>query len=306
MKTPHSAMRYGVSFAMLSSERGVERLHVKKRWFVSLGIIVLGGWFLYQENNTIETTSLTITSKQLPVAFDGYKIVQVADLHGKSFDSKQQKLIRQINQAEPDLIVMTGDLIDSRRNGEEAALILMKQLTAKYPVYFVTGNHEVRRNLTLLPMLEEIGVQILRNTAVPVTYKGADITLLGIDDPTTTRWSEGLQEPDGIRKSLDTAEKNTDSSAFKLLLAHRPEYLSLYAERKVDLVLSGHAHGGQIRLPFTDGLYAPGQGFFPKRTAGRYKIDPTQLVVSRGLGNSLFPFRLFNRPEIVVVTLKSN
>ena len=280
-------------------------MHVKKRWFVSFGIIVLGGWFLYQENNTIETTSLTITSKQLPAAFDGYKIVQVADLHGKSFDSKQQKLIRQIDQAEPNLIVMTGDLIDSRRNGEEAALILMKQLTAKYAVYFVTGNHEVRRNLTLLPKLEEIGVQLLRNTAVPLTYQGADITLLGIDDPTTTRWSEGLQEPDGIRKSLDTAEKNTDPSAFKLLLAHRPEYLPLYAERKVDLVLSGHAHGGQIRLPFTDGLYAPGQGFLPKRTAGRYHIDSTQLIVSRGLGNSLFPFRLFNRPEIVVVTLKS-
>lgn len=289
---------------MLSEERS-EVLRVRKRWFVSLGVLVLGGWFLYQENNVIETTAITIETERLPKAFDGYTVVQIADLHGKSFDPKQTKLLKKITQAQPDLIVMTGDLIDSRRNGEAAALTLMKQLTADYPVYFVTGNHEVRRNLTLLPKLEAIGVQILRNTAVPLEYNGANIALLGIDDPTTTRWSEGLQEPDGTRKSLASAQEAVDPSTFQLLLAHRPEYVPLYAERQIDLVLSGHAHGGQIRLPFTDGLYAPGQGFFPKRTAGQYTVDTTQLIVSRGLGNSLFPFRLSNRPEIVVITLKS-
>lgn len=289
---------------MLSEERS-EVLRVRKRWFVSLGVLVLGGWFLYQENNVIETTAITIETERLPKAFDGYTVVQIADLHGKSFDPKQTKLLKKITQAQPDLIVMTGDLIDSRRNGEAAALTLMKQLTADYPVYFVTGNHEVRRNLTLLPKLEAIGVQILRNTAVPLEYNGANIALLGIDDPTTTRWSEGLQESDGTRKSLASAQEAVDRSTFQLLLAHRPEYVPLYAERQIDLVLSGHAHGGQIRLPFTDGLYAPGQGFFPKRTAGQYTVDTTQLIVSRGLGNSLFPFRLFNRPEIVVITLKS-
>lgn len=199
---------------------------------------------------------------------------------------------------------MTGDLIDSRRNGEEAALTLMKALVDRYPVYFVTGNHEVRRNLTILPKLEQLGVTVLRNETRVIEYKGQSISLLGIDDPTTTRWREGLSEPDGIRQSLNQALQDVSPDAFQLLLAHRPEYKSLYAERSVDLVLSGHAHGGQIRLPFTEGLYAPGQGFFPTVTAGRYQEQQTELIVSRGLGNSLFPFRLFNHPELVVLTLK--
>ncbi|MGX9805844.1 metallophosphoesterase [Exiguobacterium acetylicum] len=276
----------------------------RTRWLVSLSILALGSWFLYRENNVIDVSRMTVTSNRLPEAFDGYHVVQVADLHGKAFGSEQQRLLKKIDRAKPDLVVMTGDLIDSRRNGEEAALTLMKSLVDHYPVYFVTGNHEVRRNLTILPKLEQLGVTILRNESRIIEYKGQSISLLGIDDPTTTRWREGLSEPDGIRQSLDQVLQDVSPDTFQLLLAHRPEYKTLYAERSIDLVLSGHAHGGQIRLPFTEGLYAPGQGFFPQVTAGRYREEKTELIVSRGLGNSLFPFRLFNHPELVVVTLK--
>jgi len=276
----------------------------RTRWLVSLSILALGSWFLYRENNVIDVSRMTVTSNRLPEAFDGYHVVQVADLHGKAFGSEQQRLLKKIDRAKPDLVVMTGDLIDSRRNGEEAALTLMKSLVDHYPVYFVTGNHEVRRNLTILPKLEQLGVTILRNESRIIEYKGQSISLFGIDDPTTTRWREGLSEPDGIRQSLDQVLQDVSPDAFQLLLAHRPEYKTLYAERSIDLVLSGHAHGGQIRLPFTEGLYAPGQGFFPQVTAGRYREEKTELIVSRGLGNSLFPFRLFNHPELVVVTLK--
>jgi len=279
-------------------------LRVKKKWFIPIGILALSSWFLYRENNQIDTTAVTVQSDKLPAAFNDYKILQIADLHGKSFGSRQKVLLKKVNKLQPDVILMTGDLIDSRRNGEEEALQLMKQLIPDYPVYFVTGNHEVRLNLTILPKLERLGVTVLRNTYVPLERDGQFIELLGIDDPTTTRWSEGLQEPDGIRQSLDQAQSTADPRAFQLLMAHRPEYLPLYAERKVDLVLSGHAHGGQIRLPFTDGMYAPGQGFFPELTAGQHTMENTRLIISRGLGNSLFPFRIFNHPELIVVTLR--
>jgi len=280
-------------------------VRVKKKWFIPIGILALSSWFLYRENNQIDTTAVTIQSEKLPAAFNDYTILQIADLHGKSFGSRQKVLLKKVNKLQPDVILMTGDLIDSRRNGEEEALLLMKQLTPDYPVYFVTGNHEVRLNLTILPKLERLGVTVLRNTSVPLERDGQFIELLGIDDPTTTRWSEGLQEPDGIRKSLDQAQSTAEPRAFQLLMAHRPEYLPLYAERKVDLVLSGHAHGGQIRLPFTDGMYAPGQGFFPELTAGQHTMENTRLIISRGLGNSLFPFRIFNHPELIVVTLRT-
>ncbi|QNR19901.1 metallophosphoesterase [Exiguobacterium sp. Helios] len=279
-------------------------MRVKKKWFIPIGILALSSWFLYRENNQIDTTAVTVQSDKLPAAFNDYKILQIADLHGKSFGSRQKVLLKKVNKLQPDVILMTGDLIDSRRNGEEEALQLMKQLIPDYPVYFVTGNHEVRLNLTILPKLERLGVTVLRNTSVPLERDGQFIELLGIDDPTTTRWSEGLQEPDGIRQSLDQAQSTADPRAFQLLMAHRPEYLPLYAERKVDLVLSGHAHGGQIRLPFTDGMYAPGQGFFPELTAGQHTMENTRLIISRGLGNSLFPFRIFNHPELIVVTLR--
>lgn len=279
-------------------------MRVKKKWFIPIGILALSSWFLYRENNQIDTTAVTVQSDKLPAAFNDYKILQIADLHGKSFGSRQKVLLKKVNKLQPDVILMTGDLIDSRRNGEEEALQLMKQLILDYPVYFVTGNHEVRLNLTILPKLERLGVTVLRNTSVPLERDGQFIELLGIDDPTTTRWSEGLQEPDGIRQSLDQAQSTADPRAFQLLMAHRPEYLPLYAERKVDLVLSGHAHGGQIRLPFTDGMYAPGQGFFPELTAGQHTMENTRLIISRGLGNSLFPFRIFNHPELIVVTLR--
>ncbi|WP_354020862.1 metallophosphoesterase [Exiguobacterium sp. PvP048] len=280
-------------------------MRVKKKWFIPIGILALSSWFLYRENNQIDTTAVTVQSDKLPAAFNDYKILQIADLHGKSFGSRQKVLLKKVNKLQPDVILMTGDLIDSRRNGEEEALLLMKQLTPDYPVYFVTGNHEVRLNLTILPKLERLGVTVLRNTSVPLERDGQFIELLGIDDPTTTRWSEGLQEPDGIRQSLDQAQSTAETRSFQLLMAHRPEYLPLYAERKVDLVLSGHAHGGQIRLPFTDGMYAPGQGFFPDLTAGQHTMENTRLIISRGLGNSLFPFRIFNHPELIVVTLRT-
>jgi predicted MPP superfamily phosphohydrolase len=165
-----------------------------------------------------------VTSGGLPKSFDGYRVVQIADLHGKVFGSNQQRLLKKISRKSPDLVVMTGDLIDPRRNGEEAALTLMKALVDRYPVYFVTGNHEVRRNLTILPKLEQLGVTVLRNETRVIEYKGQSISLLGIDDPTTTRWREGLSEPDGIRQSLNLALQDVSPDAFQLLLAHRPEY----------------------------------------------------------------------------------
>lgn len=270
----------------------------------SLSILTLSGWFFYHSNNALEVSRLTITSERLPKSFDGLKILQVSDLHSKWFGEEQKKLLKAIDAERPDLIFLTGDFVDSRRKDEAPAISLAASLSAKYPTYFVTGNHEVRRGLALLPKLSQ-DVDILRNENRKLERDGEAIALVGIDDPTTPTEDELLySERETTDSFLAKANAGIPPETFRILLAHRPEYVDAYSRSGIDLVFSGHAHGGQIRLPGMDGLFSPGQGFMPKYTAGRYTVDRTELVVSRGLGNSLFPLRVFNQPELVVVTLE--
>ncbi|WP_242976322.1 metallophosphoesterase [Clostridium thermopalmarium] len=268
-------------------------------------IICICTWvFLHFENNFITITKITVKSPKLPDAFDGCKIVHLSDLHSKEFGKGQKNLVKKIEDAQPDLIVFTGDLIDSRHFDAEVSLELIRQIVKIAPTYFVTGNHERwSGNFDALEkVLKENGIHVLRNTCDRIGKDKDGIYITGIDDPVSTQaiYEETKVVENEIKQALKEIKEN---DVFKILLAHRPEMLPLYSEYGFDLVLSGHAHGGQVRLPFIGGLIAPNQGFFPEYTSGEYKRGNCTMIVSRGLGNSIIFQRLFNHPEIVVLTL---
>lgn len=268
---------------------------------VVISLVSLVAW----GNKAIELNHITIGSEKLPEAFDGFRIAHVSDLHNDEFGKDNKKLIKIIESAEPDIIAVTGDLIDSYTTDVEIALSFMKQAQQIAPCYYVNGNHESRviGDYQLLKEgLEEIGVVVLENATLPLEKDGECIQLTGVSDPGfETDYLYG--DTEGVMRN-HLEELIGDNDKFNLLLSHRPELLDVYAEYDIDLVLSGHAHGGQFRLPFVGGLYAPNQGLMPEIDAGLYIKENTNLIVSRGIGNSLFPFRLNNRPEVIAVTLE--
>ncbi|HHT7191638.1 TPA: metallophosphoesterase, partial [Bacillus cereus] len=210
-------------------------------------------------------------------------------------------LIKKVKSINPDMIAITGDLIDRNSYDVEVSMQVIRELVKDYPVYFVTGNHEQwsGKYNSLEKELKKHQVTVLRNEHVRIQKGGQEIYVLGIDDPEFA--SGNHNEQTEIKNSIVKAKKEVNPNGYKVLFSHRPEFLGAYADEKIDFVLSGHAHGGQFRLPFLGGLVAPNQGILPKYTAGLYEEKNTLMVVSRGLGNSIIPQRIFNRPEIVVV-----
>ena len=253
--------------------------------------------FFHINNSWLTVSNHTIESSKIPATFDGYRILQISDLHDATFGENQQSLVRKIRKAKPDIIVITGDLIDSNRYNLENSMNVVDQIVELADVYYVTGNHEVATNDIdrIKEVLTASGVRVLSNETVKITRDGSSISLSGIEDPLMGQEAAEM---------IDTS--NVSSDLFKVLLAHRPEDFQAYADAGIDVTFSGHAHGGQFRIPFVGGLVAPGQGYFPEYTAGIHEQGESKLVVSRGLGNSIIPIRLFNLPEIIVVTLKSN
>ena len=269
---------------------------------ISFLLIILIGWTLWG-NAALEVNEYEIVSDRIPQVFDGFRIVQVSDLHNAEFGEGNSKLIQLLSQTEPDIILLTGDLIDSRHTNIKIALAFAREAMKIAPVYFVSGNHEARVSEyeDLKMGLAEAGVIVLENQKVEITREGESITLMGIDDPSFQE-NYLFGDAEGIAKqSIETLQRESDE--YTVLLSHRPELFELYVETGMDLVFSGHAHGGQFRLPFIGGLVAPNQGFFPKYDAGLFSEENTTMIVSRGVGNSIVPLRFNNRPEIIVVML---
>lgn len=272
----------------------------KKRNLIILSVIsalVLSFiiWIVWS-NFSLQLSTYTVSSDNLPKAFDGYRIAHVSDLHNAEFGSGNEKLLRLLRESSPDVIVITGDIIDSSRTDVDVALDFVKEAVKIAPCYYVTGNHEAGVSKEVFEKLEstftELGVKIMRGSEAVIEKGGEYISLIGIDDPSFAEFPENIDE-------ISTFD------GFKILLSHRPEYFDKYADWNVDLVLSGHAHGGQFRLPFIGGLVAPGQGLFPKYDAGSFTEDNTTMIVSRGIGNSIIPVRFNNQPELVLVVLES-
>ena len=279
---------------------------IKKRLLVAVFILLIALvlWTVWADT-ALELNRYQVSSSRLPKAFDGFKIVQISDLHNAEIGDDNDKLIATIKQANPDIIVITGDMIDSRRTDVEVALDFAEEAVKIAPCYYVNGNHELRVSEyeELKEGLNKLGVKVLENDKIELNRETSKISLLGISDPSFEATYLMIDEDKVAEVYLDKLAA-TDNN-FKILLSHRPELFEVYTESKVDLVLSGHAHGGQFRLPFVGGLVAPNQGLFPKYDAGLYTEENTNMIVSRGIGNSILPFRFNNRPEVILIELQS-
>ena len=247
-------------------------------------------------NKAPVTDRLTVRTQALPAAFDGLRIAHISDLHNDSLGPHHARLMSRLQQARPDIIAVTGDLIDARRTDIPCALDFMAQAIRLAPVYYVMGNHESR--IPVYPILEQglgrLGVQVLRNETATLIREGQSLSIIGLDDP-----SISPDFPELLHSMCAQAP------GFRLVLCHRPEKFPDYVAAGAHLVLTGHAHGGQVRIPGIGGVIAPHQGWLPRYDAGLYTQGSTHMAVSRGLGNSLCPLRVNNRPELLVLTLRS-
>jgi len=257
--------------------------------------------FVYWSNHALQIERFTFSSPRLPAGFQGCTIVQLSDLHGAEFGENNEELLRQVRNAHPDYIFLTGDIQDRyRMTPRSYSVSLGRALAEIAPTFFVTGNHEwaMPDIRGLKQELRNAGVTVLTNEFVPLERNGDTILLAGIDDP---NGFAGQKSPEALAGEIHDADPN----AFWMLLAHRNNYFEKeYSLLGADLVISGHGHGGLIRLPFTDGLVSVERTLFPSYTAGFYEANGGKVFVSRGLGNSGRSFRLFNRPEFVILTLE--
>ena len=278
----------------------IEKSRIPKLIALFISLLLFCIW----QNNDIVITKITYNSLNIPGEFNGYKMIHVSDLHNKMFGENQRKLIKKIEQTSPDIILVTGDIIDRRKYNLDAAMMFIDKAINIAPMYYVSGNHEAWSGEydIIKHRLINSGVQILDDYKTKITKDGADIELIGLSDPDflTNNYIEGT---DSTRLENQLSRLSTDPG-FKILLSHRPELFNIYANENIDLIFSGHAHGGQFRIPGIGGLVAPDQGLFPKYTSGVYKQGQSSLIVSRGLGNSIIPVRVFNRPELIAVTLQ--
>ena len=268
---------------------------------VLLTLIIWTDW----GNTALELNAYTISSDRLPEAFDGYRIAHVSDLHNAEMGKANDKLLDMLREAKPDIIAITGDLIDSRNTDIDIALQFTKDAMEIAPCYYVTGNHEARVSeyAELKEGLIEQGVVVLDDERIELELSGETIALLGVNDPSfQTDYLFGDSETVMQSKLQEISDAENE---FTILLSHRPELFKVYADNNMDLALSSHAHGGQFRLPFEGGLVAPNQGLFPKYDAGLCTDENTNMIVSRGIGNSILPFRFNNRPEVILIELQS-
>lgn len=266
-------------------------------------LLALTIWTIWS-NTALTLNMMTVSSNRIPTAFNGFRIAQVSDLHNAVFGEDNAELLQILSECEPNIIVITGDLVDAEHTNIDIALNFAKEAVQIAGTYYVTGNHEASlpQYDELKTGLESIGVVVLEDASMQLEYKGEAITLIGLSDPSFTIKEDMFGEvPAMVSTKLNSLAD--DESSYTILLSHRPELFESYAHCNIDLVLSGHAHGGQFRLPFIGGLVAPNQGLFPQYDAGLYTKGDTNMIVSRGLGNSIIPIRFNNRPEIVFLEL---
>ena len=281
----------------------VGKWSTKKKIFISVGIVMAVVLLVIAMDSRLLVCSYVLESDAVDAPV---RIALVTDLHSCRYGDKQAELIEAIQRENPDVILMSGDIFDDQKDDTNTDLFLAG-LAGKYPMYYVTGNHEYRSGedafLNKMAILEKHSVTVLSDVSVTVEVGDQTLTLCGVNDPAVTK---RMPDAGPYTARLDLVKPIEDADTFTVLLAHRPEYFEAYAARDFDLVLCGHAHGGQWRIPYLlNGLLAPNQGFFPKYAGGLYEQDGTTMIVSRGLARetTLVP-RIFNRPELVIIEIQ--
>lgn len=267
---------------------------------IILALIAAAAAFLIKDSrDDLEISRYEVKSQKLPESFDGFKIVQLSDLHGAEFGEDGMGLVEKVKELEPDIIALTGDFVTDE--GDLAAVEkLAARLTELCPVYFISGNHEFGSGLAVKVrnILERAGVKYLSNEYLTISRGEDEILLGGVEDPLAYA---DMLSPDELAQKMNDAAPD----AFKILLGHRNYWMTEYPELPVDLIFCGHAHGGLIRIPGVGGLIGTDRRLFPDFDAGQFNNGRYTLIVSRGLGNSVSIPRIFNRPEIVCVELSS-
>ena len=258
---------------------------------------------LVLQNKNLKVTNKELKFNNLPKEFNNFKIAQVSDIHCDKVGISDFRFIRKLRQFKPNIIVITGDMLDSYKNDMDIVYNILSQLSSITKCYFVSGNHELRlpeEYAELKKMLAKLEIVNLNNKNELITKGHISINLAGVEDYNFFKEDKLNHKANFSAMLKELYKKNM----FNILLSHRPEKLTYYSNEKYDLVFSGHAHGGQWRLPFVGGIFSPSQGFLPKYSHGIYKQENTTLIVSQGLGNSSFPIRVNNRIELVLITLK--
>ena len=283
--------------------------------FIFIGIFILMYLYIKYNVNTLEVTKYVVENKKVPKEFDGYNIVQISDLHSKLFGENNKKLIQKIKSLNPDIVVVTGDLIDGENNNYNVALDFMKEISKLYRVYYIIGNHEQKSLIKkykdeykdYFNKLHQIDFVNLDNNKVEIVKGDSNINLYGLTVPYSCyKYLFDNQETTSI--DIDFLEEKlvkVDREQFNILLAHTPFYFDEYEKWGADLTLCGHVHGGIVRLPLVGGLLSPARKFFPKYDLGEYIKNKSTMIVSKGLGGSKVLIRVNCKPEIVNIKLKN-
>lgn len=278
---------------------------------ISLILIVV---FLYTYSIIkVDITRYTVKSDKISNQFEDYTIVQLSDFHSKGYKDTTGIIIKEIEKINPDIIVMTGDMVSFDMENIDEFQKLINSLATNYPIYYINGNHEELVGMlkpkeydTFLKDIKDLGVAVLKNNCIELIKGEESINLYEIDIP--------LEEESGLYVTSEQLDdnyinytlSNVDKNKFNILLAHNPLFIDDYSEWGADLVLSGHMHGGIIRIPIIGvGIASPEKDYFPKYDAGEFKIGDTTMIVNRGIGTSSSGLRIFNKPEISVITLES-
>jgi len=301
---------------------------IKRVMLLLLVVFVIFLATVYFQNSWLQVSSYTITSSKVPEAFNGYKIVQLSDLHSSEFGSDNEKLIRKIRAIKPDIIITTGDMKNSVNDNGQVFLALLKQLARQYPVYYVSGNHEQiaeyktpKEYQAYMERIRQLGVVVMDDHTVKITAAGESINLHGLILPLRYYKAKNtatyVGEKPFSKAFIEQAIGKPDPGSFTLLMTHNPLYFDVYADWGADLTLTGHMHGGVIRIPFMGGLLSPERSFFPHYDAGKFVIQQdtreAALIINRGMGtetvdvkgiNVTLP-RVFNRPDITVIELRN-
>lgn len=284
---------------------------MKRKIFVTIVVVFCFAFFAeaYWSSTHIEVTGYEIANEKIPKEFDGFKIVQLTDFHDKKFCDNAISFTNIIKAQEPDIIVMTGDMVTDVDKDFSPFFNLCWQLKGICPIYFVEGNHEkclwYYGVTVFLPKVEEYGVKILRNETIPIIRNGSQINLVGYDLDVKHYHGDGNPAKDIEKGEMNQLLGTADKSKFNIMLAHSPSFFDDYVEWGADLILTGHFHGGLIRLPGLGGLLSPDRAFLPKYDGGAFYQGKSEMIVGRGIGNSNKIPRMFNNPEIVAITLKS-
>ncbi|GAB6172501.1 metallophosphoesterase [Paradesulfitobacterium aromaticivorans] len=282
---------------------------IKRPTIILLATILGLFGFIYFSNNTLQISKYTVDSMKLPTDINYYKILQLSDLHSKQFGQGNRRLLQKIDDEKPDIIVMTGDMINTSDDNFDTFLKLAQNLAQKYKVYFIVGNHEqIINNYRLSESLKNYGVTVLDNERVKLERGKSFINLYGMSFSLKYYKDKNNPYTKDIEYDLETMQKalgRSHASEYNVLLTHNPMYFPTYAQWGADLTLSGHVHGRVINIPFKGGLLSPERVIFPEYYAGSYLIENKEMIVNWGLGNGNVGIRVFNRPEISVITLSN-